>query len=56
MNGQSIEFISKSINLLKNHKFNEISTLTDNLLVTTYHDEYKNYDFSNKKVLVIGNN
>jgi UDP-glucose 6-dehydrogenase len=38
------------------YKFNEISTLTDNLLVTTYHDEYKNYDFSNKKVLVIGNN
>jgi len=39
----------------KIYKFDEISTLTDNLLVTTYHDEYKNYDFSDKKVLVIGN-
>ncbi|MDB4247466.1 nucleotide sugar dehydrogenase [Acidimicrobiia bacterium] len=39
----------------KIYKFNEISTLTNNILVTTYHDEFKNYDFSDKKVLIIGN-
>ncbi len=51
--GFEIEIVEPNIKGYK--KYNEVESFSDNVLISTFHDEFKNLDFSNKKVIVIGN-
>ena len=51
--GFKIEVVEPNIKGYK--KYIEVESFSDNVLISTFHDEFKNLDFSNKKVIVIGN-
>ena len=51
--GFEIEIVEPNIKGYK--KYNEVESFSNNVLISTFHDEFKNLDFSNKKVIVIGN-
>ena len=51
--GFEIEIVEPNIKGYK--KYNEVESFSDNVLISTFHDEFKNLDFSNKKVINGGN-
>ena len=39
---------------IKVYKFEDVKDLSNNILISTYHDYFKSFDISNKKVVVVG--
>lgn len=50
--GFEIEVVEPNIEGYK--KYIEVESFSENVLISTFHDEFKKLDFSNKKVIVIG--
>lgn len=50
--GFEIEVVEPNIEGYK--KYIEVESFSENVLISTFHDEFKRLDFSNKKVIVIG--
>ena len=40
---------------IKIYKFEDVQDFSDNILITTYHDYFKELNLSSKKVVVVGN-
>jgi len=51
--GFEIEIVEPNIESYK--KYKDVEGFSDNVLISTFHDEFKKLDFSNKKVIVVGN-
>ena len=55
-NGFTVYPVDKYIesNDFKIYKFEDVKDLSNNILISTYHDYFKSFDMSNKKVVVVG--
>ncbi len=51
--GYEVEIVEPNLEGYKNYK--EILSFSENVLITTFHDEFKDYNFDGKKVIVVGN-
>jgi|TARA_Y100000768_G_scaffold228382_1_gene172415 UDP-N-acetyl-D-mannosaminuronic acid dehydrogenase len=48
-----VEIVEPNLEGYKNYK--DIVSFSENVLITTFHDEFKDYNFDGKKVIVVGN-
>ena len=57
-NGYEVYVVDKYVN--KNeididiYDYEDVKNISNNVLIATYHDYFKNLDFDNKKVVVVG--
>ena len=51
--GFKVEIVEPNIQGYKN--YTDLKDFSNNILISTFHDEFKDIDFENKKVIIIGN-
>ena len=50
----SIEIVDPNIPETKS--YDQVESFSKNVLISTFHDEFKHIDFSNKEVIIVGKN
>ena len=48
------EYVNQEDTNVEVFKYEDVKDKTSNILISTYHDYFKNLDFNNKKVVVVG--
>jgi UDP-N-acetyl-D-mannosaminuronate dehydrogenase len=51
--GYEIEVIDP--NIFNSKQYSDVKFFSDNVLISTFHKEFKNLNFENKKVVIVGN-